>query len=128
MRFAAILAAAIGAGVLVHSVPAQAHRLLLHVALEQGRIVGHVGFVGGGRARGAEVRFEDADGATLHHAITGPDGRFGWTPPAPQTIRVRVRAGHGHTASATIGADRFSAPLPPQRASGLGASGLEMSR
>lgn len=88
---------------------AQAHRLQIFATVETGAISGYAYFVGGARARGAAVRFSDAEGSELHRMQADERGAFSWTPPRPQTIRISVDAGDGHVGAITLPAKRFSA-------------------
>lgn len=86
---------------------AEAHKLRVFAAVEDGAMTGYAFFVGGGRPQGVAWQITDAAGNPLAEGETDDQGGFRWTPPAPQALTVTVNAGDGHFASATLTADRF---------------------
>lgn len=105
LLFGALLAASLVS-------PALAHRLKLFATVEEGAVTGYAFFIGGGRARGAEIVFRDARGGELHRLAADDEGVFRWRPAQPTDLTVTVNSGDGHVAEAHIAAERFGASVP----------------
>ena len=96
--------------------PALAHRLRLYAHVEDSAVVGFAFFVGGGRARDAEISFRDASGRNLHVGRTDHEGAFAFTPPQPQDVVIIVNSGDGHAAETSLPLERFTARATPEAA------------
>ena len=107
MRAFASLIAAVLFGLAAVS-PAYAHRLRVFATVEQGEIAGYAYFVGGARAKGANVMFRDSGDREVHRMNADGSGAFRWRPEAPQTVKIVVDAGEGHVATLLIDRSRFS--------------------
>ena len=94
--------------------PALAHRLRLYAHVDDGVVSGFAFFVGGGRARYAEIFFRDASGRNLHVGRTDHEGAFVFTPSQPQDVVIIVNSGDGHAAEASLPLERFAARATPQ--------------
>lgn len=95
---------------------AEAHRLKLFVAVEDGGIGGYAFFIGGGRPEGADFFVKDATGVEAFHGKTDDRGGFHWRPSVAADYTVSVDTGDGHWAQEKIDADRLAevgSGIPP---------------
>lgn len=88
--------------------PALAHKLKLFAAAEGGDIVGSAYFAGGGKAVEVDGSVIAADGAVIARFRTDGQGAFRVAVPLGQPLKLRVEAGDGHVAEASLGADEVS--------------------
>lgn len=121
LRILAVVAAI--AGVMPWlSAPADAHRLILFVKVEDGALRGYGFFAGGGRPGEATLTIRNAAGVELFRGPAAPDGSFSFRPAVPAELNVVMDAGDGHVATAHVAGERFGSgpamqPIGTARAS-----------
>lgn len=97
IRLLAVLA------VLLAASPAYAHKLKLFVTQEGTEISGKTYFAGGGAAAELDGQVVDAHGQVVATLRTDAEGRFRFTPPQGDGLRIRFESGDGHMAEAVLG-------------------------
>lgn len=97
IRLLAVLA------VLLAASPAYAHKLKLFVTQEGTEISGKTYFAGGGAAPELDGQVMDAHGQVVATLRTDAEGRFRFTPPQGDGLRIRFESGDGHMAEAVLG-------------------------
>lgn len=97
IRLLAVLA------VLLAASPAYAHKLKLFVTQEGAEISGKAYFAGGGAAAELDGQVVDAHGQVVATLRTDAEGRFRFTPPHGDSLRIRFESGDGHMAEAVLG-------------------------
>ncbi|MCA1909330.1 MAG: hypothetical protein LDL39_13305 [Magnetospirillum sp.] len=115
IRLLAVLALLLAAS------PAYAHKLKLFVTQEGTEISGKTYFAGGGAAAELDGQVVDAQGRVVATLRTDAEGRFRFTPPQGDGLRVRFESGDGHMAEAVLGqtapsAQTANAAAPPVNA------------
>lgn len=90
------------------SCSAQAHRLKVFAQTEGAAIQGQVYFVGGTKAKGAEVRFKNDQGREVGKTLTDEEGRFAWQAVQAEDLSIEADSGDGHQATWTIRAEQLA--------------------
>lgn len=108
---------------LIVSIPAQAHRLVVFAYAEGLQVQGSVRYAGGGGAAGVAVRIREGESDTTLMLQTDPEGRFHFRARRPVDHRILATSSTGHQARWHLSAEEFSPasvadpPAPAQRAS-----------
>lgn len=92
--------------------PAFAHKLKVFAFVAGDRIEGSTYFAGGGKARGAHIRIQDAQNNLLAELQPDSDGGFSYRVQAPVEHVVIASSADGHRAEWRIGAAELMAGFP----------------
>ncbi len=131
-KAAALLMVAVVACALPY--PAWAHRVNVFAWYTGKEIQGEAYFSGGRRPQKAEVQLIGAKGEVVTSTVTDDKGRFRFPEPPPGRYQVRLNAGLGHMAEATVDVPGEKAPSPTGRRPVVGsvaptpASGQKVGR
>ena len=104
--------AALAAGLLVLSAPAEAHKLKVFATTTGAAIDGYAYFVPGGRAQDMTVTVAGPDGAVLMAGKTDSEGAFHYEATRRIDTTITVDGGDGHVARATVAASDLPDSLP----------------
>lgn len=103
--------------------PAQAHRLLAEYGvLPSGQVQVESWFdITGDSPQGATVQVFGTNGELVTEGHLDDKGRFVFTPPAAETLRIVVNGGPGHRAELKVTADTLRSPVSATPATAPGA-------
>ncbi len=86
---------------------AWAHKVTVFAWVEDNTVHTQSKFSGGRSAKNAPIVVFNASGEKLLEGRTDTQGRFAFTPPKPEALRVVLMAGSGHRGEWTVAAEEF---------------------
>ena len=109
IRCRSLLAALLVVAVLLSVVPnmTDAHNVSLFAWVEDDQVFTQSKFSGGRWAKNARIEVYNAAGQKLLEGRTDDQGRFAFTPPRPEALRIVLLAGSGHRGEWRVAAEEF---------------------
>ncbi len=89
---------------------AWAHKVTVFAWVEDSTVHTQSKFSGGRSAKNAQIAVYNAAGEKLLEGRTDAQGRFAFTPPKPETLRIVLMAGSGHRGEWNVAAEEFNTP------------------
>ncbi len=92
----------------IASTSAWAHKVTVFAWVEDNTVYTQSKFSGGRSAKNAQIAVYNAAGEKLLEGRTDTQGRFAFTPPQPEALRIVLMAGSGHRGEWTLAAEAFA--------------------
>ncbi len=108
----------------IASSSAWAHKVTVFAWVEDDTVYTQSKFSGGRSAKNAKIAVYNAAGEKLLEGRTDTQGRFAFSPPKAETLRIVLMAGSGHRGEWTVAAEEF-APSAAQAGAPAEARTLE---
>ncbi|MGD9097866.1 MAG: hypothetical protein PVF97_07245 [Desulfobacterales bacterium] len=93
---------------LLASTSAWAHKVTVFAWVEDQTVYTQSKFSGGRSAQNARIAVYNAAGEKLLEGRTDTQGRFAFTPPKPEALRIVLMAGSGHRGEWKVAAEEFA--------------------
>ncbi len=92
------------------STSAWAHKVTVFAWVEDNTVYTQSKFSGGRSAKNAQIAVYNAAGEKLLEGRTDTQGRFAFTPPQPEELRIVLMAGSGHRGEWNVAEEEFNTP------------------